>query len=562
MMKKKILYIGIVAAFLAAVVVCLICFLANMIGLQNELKQCRNADRVYITYETRNADSMKELKKKEFEKSEQVMYYAKRNNGEYDLRCGNMGIYGDRYYHDTIGPYSSGGSQAEIRAAESAEEYKAYFQTYEKTPEKMPFNLSFLLKHLQKHQTLFTSREHKGKDIVYTFHTGERFYRKLCYGENVVQYNNCRSYPVTVTVTDGKLSKLSFTIDVKVRGYYFFPYMTSYTANSITQYNVYFDYQTVWQPTNEQNGYPYQFYKTYQAETCAEILGEYDATYLQTISGGKLYAIVWDQQEQKEYFRIYDLKTGEKLAETETPDVWNGYEEIVVKDGEAYVVLAYTLGENGVAEAGKIVKYISAENAWETYDIDAYQMAFADGQIIVLTKEDGIYSGNDLSSLAKTDRYPNCNTSLYYDNNSGNTYATQNTDGKSWLVKLTKDGVSQTAKLPFVGLLSFNAQGVVLGQTQYDFDLNFVKSYEVDIEKEESDVNTLLQYAVFTGDFLEETERFCFYKGFVYDKTEKRFYACSSLSNTHGVKYEGEFYYIYYGVIYGTKTYTLKNAYP
>lgn len=558
--KRKIVWISILTVFLLGVLIALCVFLSNMFSFQKQLIESLDVEQLYITCDSKYYATEKEADDKEYVLSPIDMYYAKTEKG-YDLKCGDLSIYDKVLYHDSIGPFLGSGSKAEIMRTEAEKEYRAYFDRVTKSLSEDTFaaplyNYAAVTKALKEHKTLLTVKSKSGDETEYKLYFGEGFYKdviKYVQDGKLIDFNKPMRYPVVVKFAEDRLAEVSIKINATVEFSVGIFGQTKYRGSRTFEYNVYYDYERTASVTETQKEYPYAFYENFELKTALQFssLSFRDMKF----HNGKVYLISDEYSEDRHTLDIYDLKTGALLKVGLPKNAYNVF-DIVIRSDCVYIRVDPN-GEN------KVFCYNERTGESVLYDVPALQIFFVDDQLVTVENGKKISCGADFESLTETDKYDGGNW-FYFDHYSGNTYAQREIDGKTYLVKLTKNGFSENKiELPTSGVnYAFHQEGIVVREksavNQYG---RFTKSrfilYNNELEKVKE-----WETELYDGDYLGETEYYVCYTTFWVDKSTGK---CFGLDKV-GVymKYaifDGVLYCYDDGAIYASDGLVVKNNY-
>lgn len=559
-MTKKKIGIIITTVLLASILAVFGIFLANMLSFQKKLKRSLAVSQINITCESKYYHDEKEADETEYTLAPIGMYYAKNGDG-YNVKCGDFIIYDTMLYHNSIGPSLGSGSKAELTAEDTVKEYKSYFENVtrrlsEDAYSAPIYNLAAVGKALKEHKTLFTFKSVNGKETAYKLYFGKDFYKdviKAVQGGDLIDFNKPMQYPVVVKFTENKLSRVSIRISATLD---FDPWNTR-IGERIFDYNVYYDYDTPYAPTEEEKDKPYALYQSYRPKKILQLSSSSlrEAEY----HNGKLYVILPEYQDDRYTLEIYDLKTGGLLKKVDLPK--NAYNPLgIVLHGDCVYVPVDPDAKN------MLFCYNEKTETTTLYDIPALQVFFVSDEIVVVENGRKISCGGDWDSLVETDKYDDC-SSFYYDNHSGNAYARKQTGEKEYLVKLTKEGVSENKiELKFQPnnqnfSYGYTQDGITVCQktvdekgrcikseyTHYNFGLEWIKKHEV--EK-------------YDGTYVGETEEYVFYSTFLLDKEKGRYYAFDKIDAYHRYAiFDGVLYCCYNGEVFSSQELETEDRY-
>lgn len=524
MTKKKIIWISVATVLFISIMIAVGIFLSNMFSFQKQLKESLDVSQLYITCESKYYSTEKEADNKEYVLSPIDMHYAKTEDG-YDLKCGDLAVYDNVLYHNTIGPFLSSGSKAEVTTEDTVSEYQAYFENATKSISEYSsapiYNYAMVGKALKEHKTLFTIKSQSGNETEYKLYFGKGFYKdviKYVQGGDLIDFNKPMQYPVVVKFTEDRLSQVSIKINAGLEFTLGTFNSTKYVGTSTFDYNIYYDYEKAFSVTDEQKEYPYAFYQNCEPQKVLQLSSSffYDAEY----HNGKFYAVTDEYKNNRHTLEIYDLKTGALLKNVDLPKTAYNVLDILIHGDCVYVLLDPN-------DEYKVFCYNEKTGESILYDIPALKMFLVDDEFVVIENGKRILCGMDWDSLTETDKYADA-TQFYYDYYSGNTYAEREMDGKTYLVKLTKDGFSENKiELKYESnnnfRWGFDPCGITVQKQEIDEKFNLLKSvythYNFDLELiKEHEVEK------YDGGYLGETEKYVFYTTFLFDKEKGRYY--------------------------------------
>lgn len=560
MKTKKIVLICIASVLLLSILISLGIFTANMFSFQSQLTKSLDVDKLCVSCESKYYSNEHEEEDTEFELSPSVMYYKANENGSYDIKCGDLSIYDNVLYHDSIGPFLGSGSRAELTKQEALSLYDEYFQKTTKYISKsitklVPFhNYVAVTKALKEHKTLFTTKSIKGDKTEYKLYFGKAFYKdaiKYVQGGDLIDFNKPMDFPVVVKFKNDKLTKISIKFNVTIE---FFISMTNPNRRRGTkyyEYNLYYDYETEFSPTDKQKEYPYSFYQNYEPKNVVN-LSAIDFRSMK-FHNGKLYLIPIQHTNNRYTLDIYDLKTGALIKKVDLPQNAYNVFDIVLR-GDCVYVRVDPNNEN------KVFCYNEKTEQSTLYNVPATQIFFVDDELVIVENGKKISCGNDWNSLVQTNKYNDASW-LYYDHYSGNTYTEIEIDEKNYLVKLTKDGFSNNKiPLPTSGYeFDFTQEGVIVREKlEYDQYGQYTHSkyflYDSDLEKFKE-----WEIEFFDADYLGETAEYVFYTSFVIDKKTGKYYGFEVDVYKRYAIFDGVLYFNNDSSLFSTETLNVRN---
>lgn len=562
MKAKKIILISILGVLFLSVLITLVVFISNMNSFQSQLTKSLDVDKLCVSCESKYYSKDYEEEDTEFELSSCVMYYKANENGSYDIKCGDLSIFDNVLYHNAIGPYLGSGSKAELTEQESLSLYDEYFQSATKYIDEskatlVPMhNYVAVTKALKEHKTLFTTKSIKGDKTEYKLYFGKAFYKdaiKYVQGGTLIDFNKPMEFPVVIKFKNDKLTKISIKFNATIEFFISLGSLSKLRGTNYYEYNLYYDYETEFSPTDEQKEYPYSFYQNYEPKNVVN-LSAIDFRSMK-FHNGKLYLIPIQYTNNRYTLDIYDLKTGALIKKVDLPQNAYNVFDIVLR-GDCVYVRVDPNNEN------KVFCYNEKTEQSTLYNLPATQIFFVDDELVIVENGKKISCGNDWDSLVQTSKYDNASW-FYYDHYSGNTYTEIEIDEKNYLVKLTKDGFSNNKiPLPTSGYeFDFTQEGVIVREKlEYDQYGQYTHSkyflYDSNLEKVKE-----WEIEFFDADYLGETAEYIFYTSFVIDKKTGKYYGFEVDIYKRYVIFDGVLYFNNDSSLFSTETLSIKNNY-
>lgn len=547
MITKKIILISVLYALLISVGILML----NMFSFQSQLAKSLDVDKLYITCESRRYTGAMDANNRELELSPTVMCYEKNKIGTYNLICGGLSVYDNVLYHASIGSILGAGSKALLTEQEALAIYDEYFQQATKyigTNESYKFNVDMynyaaVTKSLKVHKTLFTMKSIRGNETEYRLYFGKSFYNdiiKYMKKATVVDFNKPIIYPVVVKFKNDNLTEISIMFNATI-------VTENQEKNYYYEYNLYYNYEKDFSITDKRKESPYSFYQDFEPERTIKLstINFRDMEFI----NGKLYALT--DNDGCCNLKIYDLKTSNLIKEIDLPQ--NAFN--IVIHGECVYI---QVNPNGYEQ--KVFCYNERTEESTLYDIPALKVFFVEDELVIAENGNKISCGNDWGSLVQTSKYDNA-SSFYYDNYSGNTYAQIEISGNKYLVKLTKDGVSNEKILLSGYSYDFTQEGIILRECiEYD---TYRKCIHSKYFKFDSNLKKVKEWEVkfYDGDYLGETEDYIFYTTFVFDKKTVKYYGFNVDGYKRYAIFDGILYFNNGSAIFSTETLNIKNNY-
>ena len=562
MKVRKIILISIAVVLLLSLLITLCVFISNRNSFQSQLTKSLDVDKLCVSCESKYYNKEYEEEDTEFELSSCVMYYKTNENGSYDIKCGVLSIFDNVLYHHAIGPFSGSGSKAELTEQESLSLYDEYFQKTSKYISKsitklVPLhNYVAVTKALKEHKTLLTTKSKKGDKTEYKLYFGKEFYNdviKYVQGGDLIDFNKPMDFPVVVKFKNDKLTKISIKFNATIEFNLGMFNPNKGRDTNYYEYNLYYDYETEFSPTDEQKEYPYSFYQKYEPKNVVN-LSTIDFRAMK-FHNGKLYLIPAQHSNNHLTLDIYDLNTGSLVEKVDLPQNAYNVFDIVLHD-DCIFVRVDPNNEN------KVFCYNEKTKQSTIYNVPATQIFFVDDELVIVENGKKISCGNDWNSLVQTSKYDNASW-FYYDHYSENTYTQIEIDEKNYLMKLTKDGFSNNKiQLPTSSYeYDFTQEGIILREKiEYDqngqcthskyflYDSNLEKIKEWEIEN-------------YDGDYLGETEDYVFYTSFIKNKETGKYYGFNVDAYKRYAIFDGVLYFNDDSTIYSTEALNVKNNY-
>lgn len=562
MKAKKIILISILGVLFLSGLITLGVFISNMNSFQSQLTKSLDVDKLCVSCESKYYSKDYEEEDTEFELSSCVMYYKANENGSYDIKCGDLSIFDNVLYHNAIGPYLGSGSKAELTEQESLILYDEYFQSAtkyisESVSKLVPMhNYMAVTKALKEHKTLLGAKTIKGDKTEYKLYFGKEFYKdviKYVQGGTLIDFNKPMEFPVVIKFKNDKLTKISIKFNATIEFFISLGSLSKLRGTNYYEYNLYYDYETEFSPTDEQKEYPYSFYQNYEPKNVVN-LSAIDFRSMK-FHIGKLYLIPIQHTNNRYTLDIYDLKTGALIKKVDLPQNTYNVFDIVIR-GDCVYVRVDPNNEN------KVFCYNEKTEQSTLYNVPATQIFFVEDELIIVENEKKISCGSDWDSLVQTNKYDNASW-FYYDHYSGNTYTEIEIDEKNYLVKLTKDGFSNNKiPLPTSGYeFDFTQEGVILREKiEYDQYGQYTHSkyflYDSNLEKVRE-----WKIEFFDAEYLGETEKYIFYTSFIIDKKTGKQYGFEIGAYKRYAIFDGILYFNNDSSLFSTETLNIKNNY-